>query len=741
MPWNWISHLSRTLRRKANIDTARQFHPDHFYFQETPLAASCRAKHQAGGPVAGGMADRAAAAVRPRAEVPPQEPRRPALVLRVSGRQSRNSQSAHRVHIRGAEPGDNLLLVRRFRHQLARHLQARRVHPRPAAERSAAPQGALAGRLPAALQRSAAPLRRPARGPLPPRQRLPRRAGAPRRRVLRRRWRAAARGLRTLRAVPRRAPADRTTNSAAATTCWHSSPSSATPRRAGRRGPGVPARHPQPRPSRICSRCRSTTIRRKARCSPPGRPLPDRRRDGPGQDDPGHRRRRDHGPAARRRARAHRLPDVAQAPVGARDRALHRPARRRSSAAAAAARRRRCRRRPFFKIINYDTVHRDLDLIAGWSPDLVILDEAQRIKNWKTRAARSVKQIAVALRHRADRHAAREPARGTRLHRPVRRPLPPRADVPPAARPPGARRASARSSATATSTALGAHARADPVPPAEETRCSTSCRSGIDKNCLRADDRRSRCEHHEENQEIVARIVQKWRRYELPVRSRSATADDRPAEDAHVLRQHLPARSRDRPRRQGRRADHAAAAKCSNGRTPRSSSSASGCACTSCSVRDARDGTAGTTSSSTAACPGRKRKDLVDRFRDDRDCRLFLSTDAGGVGLNLQHASVVVEPRSALEPGRAGAAHRPGPPARARRSPVQVVNFVAQGTIEEGMLVGADVQEVAVRRRPRRRREGSLPRRQPADEVHGNGRDGDGEHSQSTAGGRRRFRP
>src|SRR5207245_323367 len=48
----------------------------------------------------------------------------------------------------------------------------------------------------------------------------------------------------------------------------------------------------------------------------------------------------------------------------------------------------------FYKIINYDTVHRDLDAIRDWSPDLVILDEAQRIKNWKTLAARSVKKIA-----------------------------------------------------------------------------------------------------------------------------------------------------------------------------------------------------------------------------------------------------------------------------------------------------------------------------------------------------------
>ncbi len=47
----------------------------------------------------------------------------------------------------------------------------------------------------------------------------------------------------------------------------------------------------------------------------------------------------------------------------------------------------------FYKVMNYDTVHRDLDLIASWSPDLVILDEAQRIKNWSTRTARSVKSV------------------------------------------------------------------------------------------------------------------------------------------------------------------------------------------------------------------------------------------------------------------------------------------------------------------------------------------------------------
>jgi superfamily II DNA/RNA helicase len=83
--------------------------------------------------------------------------------------------------------------------------------------------------------------------------------------------------------------------------------------------------------------------------------------------------------------------------------------------------------------------------------------------------------------------------------------------------------------------------------------------------------------------------------------------------------------------------------------------------------------------------PSPKRKELVDRFREDRHCRAFLSTDAGGVGLNLQHANVVLNMDLPWNPAvleqRIGRVHRLG-----QRQPVRVVNFVAQGTIEEGML-------------------------------------------------------
>src|SRR5439155_19108265 len=40
--------------------------------------------------------------------------------------------------------------------------------------------------------------------------------------------------------------------------------------------------------------------------------------------------------------------------------------------------------------------------------------------------------------------------------------------------------------------------------------------------------------------------------------------------------------------------------------------------------------------------PFDKRPALVERFRDDPACRVFLSTDAGSTGLNLQHASILV---------------------------------------------------------------------------------------------------
>jgi len=87
----------------------------------------------------------------------------------------------------------------------------------------------------------------------------------------------------------------------------------------------------------------------------------------------------------------------------------------------------------------------------------------------------------------------------------------------------------------------------------------------------------------------------------------------------------------------------------------------------------------------SGAVPTRKRGALIERFFKDDNIRVFLSTDAGGVGLNLQAASLVVNLDLPWNPAvleqRIARAHRHG-----QRHTVNVINLIAQGTIEERML-------------------------------------------------------
>ena len=49
---------------------------------------------------------------------------------------------------------------------------------------------------------------------------------------------------------------------------------------------------------------------------------------------------------------------------------------------------------PFFTIVNYEQVVSDsLDINTHLRPDVVVLDEAQRIKNWATKTAQAVKRL------------------------------------------------------------------------------------------------------------------------------------------------------------------------------------------------------------------------------------------------------------------------------------------------------------------------------------------------------------
>ncbi|MBI1851961.1 MAG: DEAD/DEAH box helicase [Planctomycetes bacterium] len=73
---------------------------------------------------------------------------------------------------------------------------------------------------------------------------------------------------------------------------------------------------------------------------------------------------------------------------------------------------------------------------------------------------------------------------------------------------------------------------------------------------------------------------------------------------------------------------------------------------------------------------------LIQSFRDDPKMQVFLSTDAGGVGLNLQAASTVVSVEIPWNPAvlnqRVGRVHRLG-----QRRAVSAFNLLAKNTIEE----------------------------------------------------------
>ena len=83
--------------------------------------------------------------------------------------------------------------------------------------------------------------------------------------------------------------------------------------------------------------------------------------------------------------------------------------------------------------------------------------------------------------------------------------------------------------------------------------------------------------------------------------------------------------------------------------------------------------------------PQKKRAQLVHTFRSDPDCKLFMTTNAGSTGLNLQAANTVINVDLPWNPAvleqRIARAHRMG-----QKNPVQVYILVTEQTIEEGML-------------------------------------------------------
>lgn len=83
--------------------------------------------------------------------------------------------------------------------------------------------------------------------------------------------------------------------------------------------------------------------------------------------------------------------------------------------------------------------------------------------------------------------------------------------------------------------------------------------------------------------------------------------------------------------------------------------------------------------------PQKKRQQLVHRFQRDSACRLFIATNAGSTGLNLQAANTVINVDLPWNPAvleqRIARAHRMG-----QKNPVQIYILVTEDTIEEKLL-------------------------------------------------------
>ena len=334
----------------------------------------------------------------------------------------------------------------------------------------------------------------------------------------------------------------------------------------------------------------------------------------------------------------------------------------------------------FFKITNYDVICRDLDAIHRWQPDLIVLDEAQRIKNWKTRTAQSVKRLqsqyaivltGTPLENRLEElHSIIEFV--DRFHLgPLFRFLHEHQQVDETGRVVGYRRLSEISRTLAPILLRRTKDKVlHDLPERLEKRFFVSMTP-------------EQLKHHNENKEIVAGLVQKWRRFGFlseadQLRLHMALQNMRMSCDSTYLL--------DKKTDCGVKADELATLLGEMLEDPQ----------TKVVIFSQWLRMHELIVRRLAArkwehvlfhggVPGRQRKELVQRFREDPRCRLFLATDAGGVGLNLQHASAVVNVDLPWNPAvleqRIGRVHRLG-----QHRPVRVVHFVAENSIEHSML-------------------------------------------------------
>jgi superfamily II DNA or RNA helicase len=334
----------------------------------------------------------------------------------------------------------------------------------------------------------------------------------------------------------------------------------------------------------------------------------------------------------------------------------------------------------FYKITNYDVVHRDVDPIRNWGPDVIILDEAQRIKNWNTRRAQSVKRLdskyaivltGTPLENRLEElYSIVEFVDRFRLG-PMFRFL-------------------AEHQHTDEVGRVVGYCNLDKIGQTLKPILIRRTKKEVLKQLPERLDKnyfvpmtKEQMAHHEENREIAARIAAKWRRFgflsEIDQRRLMIALQNMrmSCNSTYLL---------DKTTDYGYKADELISVLQECFEQPGDKA-----VVFSQWVRT-HELLLNRLKAAKLDCvlfhggvASKDRRELIGQFKQDPKCRVFLSTDAGGVGLNLQNASTVVNMDLPWNPAvleqRIGRVHRLG-----QHRPVRVVNFVAQGTIEHGML-------------------------------------------------------
>ena len=334
----------------------------------------------------------------------------------------------------------------------------------------------------------------------------------------------------------------------------------------------------------------------------------------------------------------------------------------------------------FCKITNYEKLKTDLDLIAAWAPELVVVDEAQRVKNWNTIAARALKRIdsayaivltgtplenkleeLISIVQFVDQHRLGPTWKLLHEHQ-------------------------VKDEGGRVTGYTGLEKIGETLAPImirrRKSEVLQQLPSRTDQNLL-VPMTEMQMLYHQENADVVAKIVQRWRK------TRFLSDTDQRRLTCALQNMRMSCNSTyllDQETDHGVKADELAALFDELFADPKAKAVVFSQWTRTHDIVIRRLEARGLGYVSFhGGVPSEKRPALVERFRDDPACRVFLSTDAGSTGLNLQHASTLVNLDLPWNPAileqRIARIHRMG-----QARPVQVLNFVSKGTIEEGML-------------------------------------------------------